>query len=318
MSDCSLDNIPGIDCLSTNQLADLIDFLQNNINNMSLCAQAVKYLSTNRCIFVDDQLIAAHGWHVVKILGRGKDGLVFLGYQYSDRDQRIKTVKILSDYGVKYINHSILFSEMYNRIEQKNSHIYNLTIDEKFMCYDSSKELSPVENNLEKTLAKVCAMNQWLIHNTGFVFWDFGFGSGKNYMQTDDQLVKWIDYGGAGMLRCPNFKSIYQQYESLPEILPEIPYSNKQSLIIAISDFIMCQFLLHYEYWNDHSGTTTADIWSSAIQTKPQAASQMAVLLPGMLKTKFAQNIYHEFCDRDWRDKRTWKQLRKYIDANHS
>ncbi len=317
MSDVCLDNIPGIDNLNTPQLITLIDFLECNIDNLSLCTQAVKYCSTDTCIYNDDQLIAAHGWHVTKILGRGKDGLTFLGYRYNDCDQKIYTVKILSGYGIKYIDHSILFSQMYSRVEYKNNHIYDLTIDEKFMYYNSSIELLPVENNLEKILAEICAMNRWLIKHTGFVFWDFGFGSGKNYMLTTDGSVKWIDYGGAGMLRCPNFESVYARHENLPDILPTAAYSNKESLVIAISDFIMCQFLLHYEYWAEQNNTA-ADIWASAIQTKTAAASQMAVLLPGILKTKFAQNIYHEFHRRDWKDSRTWKQLTKYINTNHS
>jgi wobble nucleotide-excising tRNase len=95
----------------------------------------------------------------------------------------------------------------------------------------------------------------------------------------------------------------------------EKPFDSKTSLVIADSDFVMCQFLLHYEYWKNKE-TSNADLWASMLQIRRSAIAEFVEFLPNFLRSDLARSIYNEFRNCDWCDYITWKQVGKYINAN--
>ena len=310
-------DIPGYDFLAKNGHTDVINFLHNHIHDVDLCLQSIEHNSST--LAVNDEygdLVSAVGWQVRQVLGKGKDGITFLGHRYNDQDKTIKTVKYLSKYAKQYLNHTILFNEIYKTVGTKNPNVFTINISENYTYYDSNEALVEIENNdVLRVLPELCRMNSWCIKHTGFAFWDFGFGSGKNYMMSDSNKLKWIDYGGSGIVRCPSFESIYTSNNNFSELTLSAPFGGKESLINADSNFLMCQFLLHIEYFaNQHK--TNADLWSSMLQVRRSVIEEFVEFLPSVLLTDVASNIYNKFKDKDWTDSITWKQLGKYLDAN--
>jgi hypothetical protein len=310
-------DVPGFNYLAENGFTNIINFLHNNLDDVDLCLQAVKNETTDLIVYDENKkIISAVGWHVNQVLGRGKDGFTFLGYRYNDNSRINKTVKCLSKYAKQYLNHTLLFAKMHKTANGKNNNFFDLHIADNYTYYNSSKPLIEVNaDDLNNSLAILCRMNSWSIRNTGFAFWDFGFSSGKNYMVTKDNALRWVDYGGAGMVRCPNFESIYSKNSSLPKIELVEPFEGKESLVIANSDFLMCQFLLHIEYWKNQK-STNADIWSSMLQIKPSVVKEFSAVIPSLLSTSITKDLYNSFKYSDWTDDITWKQVGKYIDAN--
>lgn len=310
-------DIPEYKLLAEEKCIDVINFLHNHITEIDLCLQAVKYRSSNIAVHNEQgDLVSAAGWEVIQILGKGKDGITFLGYRHSDHNKSINTVKLLSKYAKQYYNHTIIFSSMLDKIKKPNSNIFKLHIDENVTYYNSKEPLLEVtDDKFDSMLSSLCRLNSWCINNTGFAFWDFGFSSGKNYMIDSDNNLKWIDYGGAGLVKCPSFSPIYNLNDTLPEIELSCPYSSKASLVNANSNFLMCQFLLHVEYWKNKN-STNADIWSSMLQLRLSVVDEFLILLPNLLTCDITQKVYVKFKDSDWTDRITWKQIGKYINEN--
>ena len=310
-------DIPGYNFLARNRHTDVINFLHKNLHDVDLCLQAAEHKTADIMVYNEyGDLISAAGWHVNQVLGQGKDGVTFLGYRYNDKDRSNKTVKCLSKYAKQYLNHTILFNDIYKTVKTKNSNIFKLQIRDNYTYYNNSKPLNEVEDkDFDSVLPTLCRLNSWCIKNTGFAFWDFGFGSGKNYMFGNDSELRWIDYGGSGMVRCPNFESIYEKNSSLPELEIAAPYSGKESLITADSDFLMCQFLLQIEYWINHINTT-ADGWRSMLPIRRSVVKEFVKMLPNLLSTELTQGVYNKFKSKDWTDEIVWKQVGKYINEN--
>ena len=315
-----VEDIPGYTFLAKNGYIDVINFLHKNLHDVDLCLQAAKHKTVNLLVYNEDgDLTSAAGWHVNQVLGQGKDGVTFLGYRYNDTDRKNKTVKCLSKYAKQYLNHTVLFNEIYKTTKEKNKNLFKLYTDVNYTFYNNEKPLNEIEDKkFDSVLPELCRLNSWCIKNTGFAFWDFGFSSGKNYMFGNDSDLRWIDYGGSGMVRCPNFDSIYETAQKINSSLPELelatPYGGKESLVVANSNFLMCQFLFHIEYWKNRSDTN-ADIWSSMLQIKPSVVKEFTPMLGNVLSTDLTQSVYNKFKDYNWTDYITWKQIGKYIDT---
>jgi len=310
-------DIPGYNWLARNKHVDVINFLHNHITDVDICLQAVEHNSAEIMVYDSaGDLIGAAGWNVKQLLGRGKDGVTFLGYRYSDANKKIKTVKCLSKYAKQYHNHTVLFSDICKKVRTKNSNIFRLHVDNNYTCYENNAPLNEVaDDNLDSVLPILCRLNSWCIKHTGFAFWDFGFGSGKNYMLDSENNLKWIDYGGAGLVRCPSFESVYNKHSGLPLLELATPFGGKENLVVANSDFLMCQFLLHIEYWKNQ-GSTNADLWSSMLQIRRSVVDEFVVVLPRLLTCDLTQKLHSRFKHRNWTDEITWKQVGKYINEN--
>lgn len=308
-------DVPGFGDLVKEELHQVTRYIEDNLDNKSLCLQAVDTRSKERVVYNENgELHAAHGWRIDRILGSGKDGTTVLAYRYDDKQKVLRTVKLLSNYGKSYLNHTLLFSEIFKSLDNKSNNFFKLHVDSDFTYYNNSKPLNPLPiAEFQNNLIELCRMNAWVIRNTGFVLWDFGFGSGLNYMIGNDSDLKWIDYGGAGMLRCENFDYFHKKYADHVNIELLETETGKENLIFANSNFVMCEFLLHIEYW---LGNENADIWSSMIQIRKSILPEFVEVMPGLLKQKLTQDIFKKFKNHDWTDDITWKKVGKYINAN--
>ena len=316
--DCVQD-IPNFDKLSLDGRVDVINFMQRNIHDVDLCIQAAENEAPGIILYnKQGELISAAGWKVIQALGKGKDGITFLGHRYNDPSKSIKTVKCLSKYAQGYSNHTVLFNEIFKRTKVDNRNFFKLQLRTNYTYYNSSIPLIEIpDNEIISYLPNLCKMNSWAIKNTGFAFWDFGFGSGKNYMLNDKKELRWIDYGGAGLVRCPDFDSIYEKNSYvLSDVAVELksPMAGKESLIIANSNFLMCQFLLHIEYFSNPE--SNADVWSSMLQIKRSVVDEFAGVMPDLLKLDITKLLFDKFKNRNWTDYIVWKQIGNFINEN--
>lgn len=307
-----LEDVPGAAKLMDTGYSKVADWIEKNIHKTDLVLQSVEYKSINPIIRdKEHNIVAVHGWRIIEELGKGKDGYTFLAYRFSQSPSETATLKLLSNYGNAYLNHSRIFNSMIN----DNSNIFikiNINVDIGIMYYERNIPFVPIQDDFVQWLPKLCEANVWAIENTGFVFWDFGFTSGKNYMKNKKNELVWIDYGGAGMMRCSNFKEAYKK--SRCDILVDLESQpGKDNLVIADSDFIMCQFLFHIEYWKQHP---TIDIWSSMLQMRKAIIPEIVSSLDTILKDELTISIYKGFKKYNWTKSATWQALAEFINEN--
>ena len=320
-------DIPGFDNLIEKGYNDCISYIKNNLDKPAICLQIIDTKQPSKIARDEDgQLIAAYGWKCIQHLGQGKDGTTFWGYKYGDPKEEKFVIKVKSAYAKVFDNHTEVFNAMLRNILESGEKKPNAVIDQilkhDYNAYKSKepfKHIKPDRQIIHQSLADVCSMNEWCISNTGFVFWDLGYSNGRNFMKNDKNETRWVDYGGAGMLRCPNFNAVYNRYKNIPPCVLGTEYGHrpkgKDSLIIGDSDFVMCQFLLNYEFWSEPE--TTADLYSSILQVKRQIIPEITELLPKLIKTKLGKAVYNEYKKSwNWCDETTWRSLREFIDAN--
>ena len=321
-----ISDIPEYEDLVAANEHQLLEYIEYNLDNPNLVLQAIDTRLAGKTIYDGDLPIAIHGWKVLEILGQGKDGITVHAHKYSDLSKTTHVIKLLSKFAKMYSNHSMLYNAMASKIssESMNSMVISYYENMHITSYPCDIPYSKIESSSKKMhsqLAQICYMNAWNIEYTGFVFWDLGYVNGRNFMMDSNNELKWVDYGGAGMLRCPNFYSLHKKLgPHIPE-LELLPNANagyirgKESLVIGDSDFVMCQFILNYEYWADPANTT-ADLYSSIIQVKRKAIPEILEFLPRLVKTKMGNNILNAYSKFNWLESKTWNSLGKYFNAN--
>lgn len=323
----SVHDVPGYTSLAKAGFNDCITYLEQNLDKPALCQQIVETRMPAKVAYnTDGECVAAYGWKFVQHLGKGKDGDTFWGHKYLDDNETKHIIKIKSTYSKNFDNHAQIFNAMLRKLQEKGEKrpraLVDQVIKKDYNHYRSKEPFKPIKPDrkiIHKSLRDVCLMNSWCIHNTGFVFWDMGYSNGRNFMKDKNNETRWVDYGGAGMLQCPNFDSVYRTFKALPVLelgtdTHQRLVNGKDSLIIGDSDFVMCQFLLNYEFWSEPE--TTADLYSSILQVKRQVIPEITELLPKLIKTKQGKSMYNEYKNWNWLDETTWRSLGKFIDAN--
>jgi len=314
----SVSTVPGVETLIQKQKWPVIDYIRRNLNNAALCMQAVQYQSTESFVYDGDNLVAANGWQVQQVLGRGKDGLVIHGYRFDDPTAKLHVVKILSKYGQRYIDHSATLGAMLQHCNRKPGILLDFATEKDQIFYPADEPFQPISaDDHWKHWAAVCRMNAWLIRYTGFVIWDFGYRSGRNFMTNSKDQTVWIDYGGAGLVRCANFNKILQQYYRYNPQLPSVIPNNlpeKQCLVYANNQFIFLQLLLNLEFWFD-ADDSTADYYASIAQTNLRVADELLRMITVILKNPVALDLYKKFHNQDHTDHITWILLGKYFES---
>ena len=169
--------------------------------------------------------------------------------------------------------------------------------------------------------AEICRANSWMLKNWGICFWDFGFESGKNYMVDHKNRVKWVDYGGAGIVRLPSEGPTFGPVAELKfarnygyELSPIL---HKENLVIAESKFLMLQLVLHLEFWyNKFSNTrTNAGYYSSMTQINMEMIDELEkYVIPHILTWDLTKDLYNNFKNQNWLDDLVWKQIGKFLD----
>ena len=307
-----LEDVPGGVKLLDTGYSKIAHWIEKNIHKTDIVLQAVEHKVTNPIIRdKEHNIVAVHGWRIVEQLGKGKDGHTFLAHRFSESPAEKVTLKLLSNYGNAYLNHSKIFNSM---IDNESNIFMKIKINQDLgiIYYERNIPFVVVQDDFVQWLPKLCEANAWAIKNTGFVFWDFGFASGKNYMLNRKNELVWIDYGGAGMLRCLNFKKVYEKNRC--DILVDLePQPSKENLVIANSDFVMCQFLFHIEYWKQHP---TVDVWSSMLQMRKAIIPEIVSSMDTILKDDLTIGIYRGFKKYNWTKPATWQALAEFINEN--
>jgi len=322
-----IDEVPGYKFLAAKGFHDCINYINLNLDRPALCIQVAETRQPAKVAYdAEGMLEAAYGWKCIHTLGQGKDGTTFWGYKYGDPKEVKHVVKIKSAYSKLFDNHTQIFNAILRQLlengERKPRALLDQVVKHDYNHYRSKEPFRPIRPDrkiIHQSLRDVCLMNSWCIHNTGFVFWDMGYSNGRNFMKDNNSETRWVDYGGAGMLRCPNFDGIYKQYKDLPAVTLGTAQGQqvkgKESLVIGDSKFVMCQFLLNYEFWSEPE--TTADLYSSILQVKRQVIPEITELLPKLIKTKLGKGMYNEYKKGwNWLDDTTWRSIGKFIDAN--
>ena len=318
-----ISQVPGIDAIASSGYHALKQVIQNNLDKPSLCIQMVQTEQPTKVAYDSNgDIIAAYGWNLVERLGKGKDGTTFWGYRFGDKKQEMNIVKVLSGYAQMYNNHTEIFNAILRSLQAQGLYSHPLLTDHVIKSsttyYKCSKPFTHIQQNKEQihnALAKVCQMNAWCIDNTGFVFWDLGYSNGRNFMVDSTGKIKWVDYGGAGMLQCNNFKDIYKSHKkTMPVLTLEKGFPGKESLVLGNSDFVMSQFLLNYEFWSQPK--CTADLYSSMLQVKTEVIPEITKwVLPNVLQHKTTKSLYAKYKGWDWLDSKTWKSIGKDFNA---
>lgn len=322
----NINEVPGVQELRRLGYNDVIAFLKQILDRPSLVAQVVDTKQPSKTAQdKEGVLIAAYGWKVVEILGKGKDGVTFWGHRYNDDKKVMHCVKILSSYAKNFSNHTNIFNYMLRHYHKKEIAIPSILQDTVVKVdYTNYRMKAPYvhidfsnKHERRRALMEVCKMNAWTIDYTGFVFWDLGYGNGRNFMYNKHKGFQWVDYGGAGMLRTLNFEDLHRKTKGAPVCsLEPGDVNGKDNLIIADSNFIMLQFVLNLEYWHDPENST-ADLYSSILQVRRPVIAEIKELMPTFLTNPLAKRIFKEYGEKhDWRLATTWESLREFINAN--
>lgn len=160
----------------------------------------------------------------IELLGEGKDSVSFI---VEREGEDTKVIKVLSDYGRKYLPLTKVFLERTRGFEE----VLDVEVrDDKFFIY-KYQDLKPVESTVDflNALIHVCNFENKLTEK-GIVNWDFGV-SHYNYLKDGDS-IKWVDYGGNGVLFISENETVLID-------------NDRESLIYANNEFIQLSFLIH-------------------------------------------------------------------------
>lgn len=330
----SIEHVPGIKKVLKNETENktLIDAIQSNLDKPRLVAQMIDTMQPSKIARESgDQVIALHGYRVQQHIGAGKDGNTYVCEKYLDTERRKGVpyhylVKSLSPYAQGYNFNSVLYFNNLQKITQrkqkphglldqmiiKGDMHYRLLNDNNELYTDTSSDISIWRRNLRD----IADLNYWLLKNMGCAFWDLGYGNGKNYMQNTKGQLKWVDYGGAGIVHVDKSRWPAEMNWDVPDVASAL-VNVKKNLVYANSDFLQLQFLFHCEYWYCKPNkrlNTNANLWSSNIQLGPHVLDEIKqYMMPHILQWDLTKKIYKDFGTSDWTDYMTWKKLRDYL-----
>jgi len=342
-----INQVPGINEIikknNNGSFNKLLDFIKKNLDNPSLVAQAVDMKREGEVLFVvnigqhpsgwmlprDKKYVEAGcGFKTQQFLGQGKDGWTNLSTRYLDSSKNVDqkyVVKYFSDYAKTYLEHTkaiMHFIGENNKVKGKKEEYPKMLdfwiVKSRYMYRTLTNNEIYNESSIDpqmfvKYVAEICRSNHWMIKNWGICFWDLGMTNGKNYMVNNESEVKWVDYGGAGIVRLLNSQTKLGKY---PYKLQ--PVHRKNNIVIADSQFLMLQLILHLEYWycKFNKQLTKSGYYSSIIQINKSLLQEInKLIIPEILTWDLTKDLYREFKDQNWLDALVWKQVAKYLDS---
>lgn len=322
-------DIPGWATLNKETKKAIDNAFKTNMNLVNQYAitnsgEPIHYL---RNLDGDREVLYAYGYIAKEFLGQGKDGITIFGGSLLDPDKTY-VVKTISDYARSYIILQMVLHRICQRSD-KPSALTTFKIDEdKFghMFYKADKpfiKIPSIGKDWYSALSEVCYLNQWLLQKHGVLLWDLGFANGKNYMLDDDGKMRWVDYGGAGLVKTKDFNvSMKPKGDkwAAHERLLENTKDNKQLLVDANNDFIRVAFFLHLQHViDDHlqKPTDNINVWMSTAQLNQSVTHEIYNdILPNKLQEPWIKEMFELFKSHDFTNSTTWKAMGKYID-NH-
>jgi|GEM_PF-4713616 len=341
-------DVPGVKELikknTIGQFNKVLEFIESNLDDPRIATQAVDMKREGRLLFIEDgpwglsskkYIDAGFGFKSQRSLGQGKDGWTTLSTRYLDTTNIQGTqkyiVKYFSTYAKNYLDHTRAVIHFISETIKdgkkcpkildpwtiKANHMFRALSNNNEVYKDSSVDPQMLVNYT----AEICRANSWMLKNWGICFWDFGFESGKNYMVDHKNRVKWVDYGGAGIVRLPSEGPTFGPVAELKfarnygyELSPIL---HKENLVIAESKFLMLQLVLHLEFWyNKFSNTrTNAGYYSSMTQINMEMIDELEkYVIPHILTWDLTKDLYNNFKNQNWLDDLVWKQIGKFLD----
>ena len=329
----SVEQIPGWKEIGHKRPNELIKYLETILDKPRYAAQVldigqVGQVQTYHNDANQKRITAAYGFKMKQMLGMGKDGQTYEATRYLDYkvDQKY-VVKMLSEYAKEYHAHTQQLFEILDMLGNPWHPMIqkNITVKGDFMYYPMDlpyTDVIPNRGNMLKQYAKLANFNKWLIKNTGFLFWDMGFTNGRNFMMDSKENLVWIDYGGAGLLKTPTFRSICKELKIKDFKGTGLGDVKKEMLVNADSKFIMAEFLLNIDYWftkyetdRGNEQRNDADLYSSFIQLRKSVCYNIVDnLLEHALNTDVAQGLYQATKEKNWVQDNTWKDVWRFLD----
>lgn len=195
-----------------------------------------KFIELSRKLILgllEKKILAKEQIKLIKFIGAGKDGRVYLGIIGKENKKYI--IKILSNYGKKYLFMVKYFIK--NRIISR--YLYNpQIISNRFLVYPYEKlqTIKTDPNHFLRYLKQICDLEIDLLkHN--LCYWDLGFYNHSNYMVNSRGVIKIIDYGGNSFLFVDRKKKILNTN-----------IEGRKNLIFASNLFLQTQLLFHIYY----------------------------------------------------------------------
>jgi len=310
---------------------DQRNFIKENFYDQNFVNQILINGTINRVNLVKQSdgtftVLNAHGYINKQTLGVGKDGHTFLGVRYLDTKNTF-VVKTISNYAQDYMLHTGMLG---NIVKSNNCSPvlipFNIADNLSHLFYPLEEPYTHVTKTNKQwldALADICDMNSWLISSYGVLLWDFGFNNGKNYMIDRDNKVKWVDYGGAGLLKIRNIydKSIVpagNNWNSTAGLLKRT-LVNKKSLVFANTRFIRIALFLHIQYWLDQHVAyandvkdidNTIPIWMSMIQLNHKITQEIDDwVVKKLITTDWLRNIYADLQNDKFTENLAWDTM---------
>ena len=271
------------------------------------------------------EILSAYGFQCIKHLGEGKDGKTFFGHRYLSPEKTC-VVKTFSNYARDYIQLQYQLQEICRETTCPSSlNSFKIDTNNKFMWYYTEEPYLQIDGNDKiwyNALRDVCKLNSILCKEHNLLFWDFGFTNGKNYMIDKKNEMKWVDYGGAGIVRKKPYDTtrlLKNPKTKRMEVILENTRERKECLVEAYDTFLKIAFFLHLQYWTDVHDKTLNNIgaWMSFAQVNKSVADEIFYeILPMKLKAIWIKEMFELFKGHDFTNWVTWKKMGKYIDSH--
>ena len=312
----SIDEIPGIEKIT--RRAEL-EWIEQRLDDPRIIMQFMDTRIMSKLATTDTgEALAGYGYKCIDKLGEGKDGKTYFCHRYIDNSNNKYIVKFWSPYAKQWLQNAKYLQYRLSQVDKSliPKTLVNFVAKGDFIVYEadnpyvsSSEDPQVIKNHI----ANLCSLNSFMLQYLELMFWDFGFGNGKNYMTDVKGRLKWVDYGGAGILRHPSLKD---NKKFMKEYLPAINAGPKGNLGWANNIFIQLQFLFHMQFHLDqtHEYNKSISVYSSMIQLdRLVMENTYEHVLESLLTVDLCKRVYKEFKNKDWTDYTTWKQLSKFL-----
>ena len=168
---------------------------------------------------------------MIEVLGQGKDGIA----------RRIGDVvsKEMSDYAKAW---KFMVQE-YVDADVESAHLSKVKLTTDHMIYDYEPLTHIPHDQTHDYFDQLITMEQDLLAKD-LLFWDFGGVKGhqlNNYMKNEYDIVRWVDYGGNGILST----NVGRSWDLKEEMYSTPVIADRISLVHATNEFMQLMVMYH-------------------------------------------------------------------------
>ena len=253
--------------------------------------QISRKITIKKLIYLSKNFIDKKEYKLIKTLGRGKDGIVYL----VSKNNQEKVLKYYSKYGKKNINATKLIFPKISKIDE----LIDVKFFNKYYSYNNIKlnsiDLRP--ENLFSFYKKIIDFQLKLI-NQNIIHWDWGLNH-INFMYDTNGFLKLIDYGGNGFL---------------PLEKDDLFTNRRKNLKIANDLFLKQYFVLHIINWG--IGKKKYNKLATKIQFSNNSYNEIISLGERLVKGSSFENLMNTVLEQDLTRKSGWINLKKIVEAH--